>query len=95
MVRYHTLFSESLIMQRKVILQATVDELKVLAKKAGKTLNDKMLKNLFVRKKAYQKDWPQEILRKKATLLAGTTLLAMGELSESELSTSLKESIIQ
>jgi hypothetical protein len=77
-------------MERKAILQNTVEELKLLASKAGKTLDDRMLKNLFMKKKAYQKDWPQEILRKKATLLAGSTILAMGELSEIEIKASLK-----
>lgn len=77
-------------MNRKIILKTTVEELKLLALKAGKTLDDRMLKNLFLKKKAYQKDWPQEILRKKATLIAGSAILAVGELSEKEIISSLK-----
>ena len=72
-------------MEKNVILQEAIKELKVLAKTVGKNLSEKALKNLFLRKKAYQKDWPKQILRKKATLIAGATVMAVGEPTEKEL----------
>lgn len=72
-------------MERTEILRDAIEELRTLAGRAGKTLTQNVLKNIFLRKKAYQKDWPQQILRKKATLIAGATVLAIGELSEAEL----------
>jgi hypothetical protein len=72
-------------MSKEEILTSAISELRGLAKSAGKTLNEKSLKALFIRKKAYQKDWPQAVLRKKATLIAGATVLAIGEMTEQEL----------
>ena len=66
-------------MKRDEILQNAVKELEVLAETAGKTLSDKTLKSLFIRKKAYQKDWPQKVLREKASLIVGATVLAIGD----------------
>ncbi len=70
---------------REEILESSIKELKVLAQKAGKTLTEKTIKNLFIRKKAYQKDWVQQSFRRKATLIAGATVIAIGTPEEEEL----------
>ncbi len=72
-------------MNRDEILSDSIQELQTLAQKAGKILTERTIKNLFFRKKAYQKDWVQQAFRRKATLIAGATVIAIGTPNEDEL----------
>ncbi len=65
-------------MSKDEVLQMAIDELRGLSEACGKDLTEKTLKNLFVRKKAYQKDWPHIVLRRKALMIAGATMIAIG-----------------
>jgi hypothetical protein len=63
---------------KEEILLVVVRDLAELAKSCNKELTEKMLKNLFRRKRAYQRDWTQQTIRRKAFMLAGYTMLAIG-----------------
>jgi len=65
-------------MSRYSVLQFAISELQSLADSCGKELKIKTLRNLFIKKKAYQSDWPHIVLRRKAQMIAGCTVMAMG-----------------
>ena len=76
---------------KEEILLVVVNDLAELAKRSGKELTEKMLKNLFRRKRAYQRDWTTQASRRKAFMLAGYTMLAIGgEPTAEELKTALQ-----
>jgi hypothetical protein len=78
---------------REDILLVVVKELQGLANSCNKELTPKMLTNLFRRKRAYQKDWTKQVLRKKAYMIAGYAVMAIGsEPTAEELSVALKSS---
>jgi len=65
-------------MSKDEVLQYAIDELRCLSEACGKRTERENFKNLFVRKKAYQKDWPHIVMRRKALMIAGAAVMAMG-----------------
>jgi hypothetical protein len=63
---------------REEIILLVVQELQELANSCNKDLTLKTLTNLFRRKRAYQKDWTKKTLRRKAFMIAGYTVLTLG-----------------